>query len=167
MLFALIQTSVFPLFFSPGWRPSLILLLVLYIGVREHSSMAVISGLFLGAMQDSFSGHTVGLYVTVYLAILLIVRALSEHLNVESTPLLLGLVVAGTAVQNLLLWFSLTIFTETSAIFSLLLTTAPRQVIVNVLCAIVLLALLSMLRRSLGLRHSQSVFVFLGRFHGD
>jgi rod shape-determining protein MreD len=166
LLFALIETSVLPLFFSPNWRPSLILLLVLYAGVREPSSLAVIIGLFLGAIQDSFCGQNVGLYVMIYLSILLLVRTLSEQLNVESFPLLLVLVGGGSLMQNLLLWFCLTLFADTSGVWQQLLSTFPVQLIANLVCAQLLLILLSGFRRLLGLRRSHSMFLSCGGRYG-
>lgn len=166
LIFALVEASVLPLFFSVNWRPSLILLLVLYAGIKEPSSSAVVTGLFLGAIQDSFCGHSVGLYVTIYLAILLVVRGLSEQLNIDSGPLLLVLVGAGTLAQNLLLWFGLTLFADTSGVWQLLLPALPMQLIANLISAVLLLMLLSSFRRLLGLRRSNSVLLCCGGRHG-
>jgi rod shape-determining protein MreD len=126
----------------------------------------VLTGLFLGAIQDSFCGHSVGLYVTIYLAILLIVRALSEQLNIDSSPLLLVLVCGGTLVQNLLLWFGLTLFADISGLWQLLLPAVPVQLLANLISAVLLLLLLSFFRRLLGVHRSQSVFLSCGGPHG-
>ncbi len=165
LLFALLQTSVFPLFFSPDWRPSLILLLVLYVGLREPSLRAVVTCLFLGAIQDSFCGHSVGLYLTVYLTILLIVLGLSEQLNIESSPLLLALVAGGTLVENLLLWFYLTVLADSAPALHILLPGVPQQLGVNLLAALLLLALLARVKRMFGLRRGFTSLVVVGRDH--
>jgi len=110
VFFALLQSSVLPLFLSPNFRPNLILLLILYLGLSENLSRALIAGLLLGAIQDSFCGPSLGLYVSVYLIIILATRVLTEQLNIESPPLLLLLIAGGTLLLNLLIGFYLTLF---------------------------------------------------------
>ena len=65
VFFALLQSSVLPLFFPPDLRPNLILILILYLGLSENLPRALIAGLLLGAIQDSFCGPSLGLYVSV------------------------------------------------------------------------------------------------------
>ena len=41
IFFALLQSSVLPLFFVPNWRPNLILILVLFLSFHESLPLAV------------------------------------------------------------------------------------------------------------------------------
>ena len=107
---ALLQSSLFPLLLPTGLRPNLLLILILYLGLSENFTRAVIIALLLGGIQDSFSGTNLGLYVTVDLAVLLLVRLLSVRLNTENPVLLLLLIAAGTLVQNFLVGFCLMLF---------------------------------------------------------
>ncbi len=166
IFFALLQSSVFPLFLSPNWRPNLILLLILYLGLSENLSRALIAGLLLGAIQDSFCGPSLGLYVSVYLIIILATRALTAQLNIESPPLLLLLIAGGTLLQNLLIGFYLTIFAETDSVLHILLPAIPMQLLSNLGFAAVLLFLLLRFQRLLGYRRGLAGLVCQSKHHG-
>ncbi|MDA3903786.1 MAG: rod shape-determining protein MreD [Desulfuromusa sp.] len=166
MLFALLQSSVLPLFLPPNWRPNLILILILYLGLSENLSRALIAGLLLGAIQDSFCGPSLGLYVSVYLVIVLATRVLSEQLNTESPPLLLLLIVGGTLVQNLLIGFYLTVFAETAPVLHVLLPAIPQQLLTNLLFTAVLLFLLLRFQRRFGYRSGLAGLNYQSKRHG-
>lgn len=161
IVFALLQSSILPLFFAPNWRPNLILLLVLYLGLSENLLRSLIAGLLLGAIQDSFCGPSLGLYVSVYLIIVLIAHFVSEQLNVESPPLLLLLVAGGTLLQNALVGFYLTVFAETAPVLHILVPAIPQQLLANMLSAALLLFLLLRFRR-LGV----ASLMYQSRHHG-
>jgi rod shape-determining protein MreD len=167
ILFALLQSSVLPLFFSPNWRPNLILILILYLGLSEHLSRALIAGLLLGAIQDSFCGATLGLYISVYLVIILLTRLLSEQLNVESPPLLLLLIAGGTLLQNVLVGFYLTVFAETAPVLRILLSALPQQLVANMLFATILLFLLLRFQRFFGYRSGLAGLMYQSKHHGS
>lgn len=166
IFFAFLQSSVFPLFLPPNWRPNLILILVLYLGLSEELLCAILSGLVLGAIQDSFCGHSLGLYVSVYLVILLVTRLLSEQLNVESPPLLLLLIAAGTLVQTLLLAAFLTILAETAPVLHILLPAIPQQLLGNLLFAGMFFFLLQKVQRVFGYRSGLAGLFYQSKHHG-
>jgi len=167
ILFALLQTSVLPLFFLPNWRPNLILILILYLGLSENLSRALIAALLLGAIQDSFCGATLGLYVSVYVVIILVTRLLSGQLNVESPPLLLLLIAGGTLLQNLLVGFYLTVFAETASVLHILLSAIPLQLISNMFFATILLFLLLRFQRLFGYRSGLAGLMYQSKHHGS
>ncbi|SEA55226.1 rod shape-determining protein MreD [Desulfuromusa kysingii] len=167
VLFALLQSSVLPLFFSPNWRPNLILILILYLGLSENLSRALIAGLLLGAIQDSFCGATLGLYLSVYLIIILLTRLLSDQLNVESPPLLLLLIAGGTLLQNFLVGFYLTIFAATAPVLHILLAAIPQQLMANMLSASILLTLLLRFQRLFGYRSGLAGLMYQSKLHGS
>lgn len=152
IFFVLLQSSLLPLMLAPDWRPSLILLLVLYVGISEDLPQAIMGGLLLGALQDSFCGHSLGLYLSVYLIIVLAARLTAAQLNVESLPLLLLLVAAGTLLQNALVAVFLTILADTAPVLHILLPAIPQQLLANLLCALLALILLLRLQRMVGSR---------------
>ncbi len=166
MLSVLLRTSVFPLFLSPGLCPDLLLGLVIYLGLSENIIRAVIVTMLLGGMQDSFSGTSLGLYVFVSLAILLLVRLLSEHLNVESPPLLMLLIAGGTLVQNILLATCLTIFAEAGPVVQLLLPAFPQQLLANLLASGLMLFLVLRLQHLFGNRAGLAGLVYQSKRHG-
>jgi rod shape-determining protein MreD len=167
IIFALLQSSVLPLFFSPNWRPNLILILVLYLGLSENLSRALIAGLLLGAIQDSFCGSSLGLYISVYLVIVLVTRLLSEQLNVESPPLLLLLIAGGTLLQNLLIGFYLTVFAATAPVLHILLPAIPQQLTTNMFFATILLSLLLRFQRLFGYRSGLAGLMYQSKHHGS
>ena len=166
VLFIFLQSSFFPLFLPPDLRPNLMLLLVLFAGLREDTLGAIITALLLGAIQDSFSGHSLGLYVTVYLAIVLSTRFLSDQLNAESPPLLLLMVMVGTLVQNLLVGLLLSIFADTQTVLHILLPAIPAQVIANLFFSILLVILFLKVQRLFGYRRGLSDLIAQGKHYG-
>lgn len=166
ILFVLLQSSVLPLFFSPNWRPNLILILVLYLGLSENLSRALIAGLLLGAIQDSFCGPSLGLYVSVYLVIVLATRVLSDQLNVESPPLLLLLIAGGTLLQNLIVGFYLTILADDSPVLHILLPAIPQQLITNMFFSAILLFFLLRFQRLFGYRSGLAGLIYQSKHHG-
>ncbi len=167
IIFVLLQSSVLPLLFSPNWRPNLILILVLYLGLSEELSRALIVGLLLGAIQDSFCSSSLGLYVSVYTVIVLLTRLLSEQLNIESPPLLLLLIAGGTLVQNLLVGLYLTILADGSPVLFILLPAIPQQLLTNMIFATILLSLFLRIKRLFGYRPGLAGLFYQSKHHGN
>lgn len=166
LFFMLLQTTFFPRFLPPETRPDLLLLLVIYLGLSESFLRAAFLTMLLGALQDVFSGTTLGLYATAQLTIFLLVRLFSDHLNVESRPLLLGLVGVGTVLQTLLLAFLLTIFAEAGPVLGILLPDLPFHVISNLLASWILLISLLKLQPLLGTRRGMAGLSHQSKRHG-
>ncbi len=166
MLAVLLRTSVFPLFFTPGFCPDLLLVLVIYLGLSENMLRAVLLTLLLGGMQDSFSGTSLGLYVFVCLTILLLVRLLSEHLNVESPPLLILLIAGGTVTQNLLLAVCLTMFADVGPVVQVLLPALPQQMLANLLASFLILSFVLKIQHLFGNRAGLAGLVYQSKRHG-
>lgn len=166
ILFIFLQSSVFPLFCPPDLRPNLILLLVLLAGLREETLEAIVVAMLLGAIQDSFSGHSLGLYVTVYLALVLCARVLSDQLNAESPPLLMLMVIGGTLVQNLLVGVLLSILADTQPVLHILLPAIPFQVLANLFSSMLLISMFLKVRRLFGYRRGLSGLISQGKHYG-
>ncbi len=162
----LLQSSLLPELLPPSWQPSLIMIVVVIAGLRESFTGAIVAGLFLGALQDSFSGTSLGLYVTVYLVIALLARIFSEQLNAESPPLLLLLIGIGTLIENVLIGLLMTVFADMEPVFSILLPALPEQVIVNLAFCLLLLIGYLLLQGIFGRRAGLGALVSQGRSHG-
>ena len=167
VFFVLLQSSVLPLFFSPNWRPNLMLILILYLGLSENLFRALIAGLLLGAIQDSFCGPSLGLYISVYLIIILAIRVLSDQLNIESPPLLLLLIASATLLQNVLIGFYLTVFADTAPALHILLPAIPQQLLTNMFFATILLFLLLRFQRLFGYRSGLAGLMYQSKHHGS
>jgi rod shape-determining protein MreD len=166
LFFMLLQTTIFPRFLPPEIRPNLLLILVIYLGLSESFLRAAFLTLLLGALQDVFCGTTLGLYATVQLTIFLLVRLFSGRLNIESRPLLLGLIGIGTILQTLLLGFFLTTFAEAGPVLGILLPDLPFQVVSNLLAGWVLLVFLLKLQPMLGTRQGMAGLSYQSKHHG-
>jgi len=167
MVAVMLRTSIFPLFFEPAFCPDLLLVLVIYLGLSENLLRAVLITLLLGGMQDSFSGTSLGLYVFISLAILLLVRLLSEHLNVESPPLLVLLISGGTLVQSLLLGICLTIFVDTGPAVQVLLPALFPQILANLIASALLLNIVLKIQHLFGNRAGLAGLVYQSKRHGS
>lgn len=166
MTAVMLRTSIFPLFLPPGLCPDLLLCLVIYLGLSENMLRAILLTLLLGGIQDSFSGTSLGLYIFVCLAILLLVRLLSEHLNIESPPLLILLIVGGTMVQTMLLSACLVIFAEAGSVVPVLLGALPQQLLANLLASSFLLTAVLRLQPLFGNRSGLAGLVYQSKRHG-
>ena len=166
MFAVLLRASVFPLFLSPGFCPDLLLGLIIYLGLSENMLRAILLALLLGGMQDSFSGTSLGLSVFVCLAILLLIRLLSEHLNVESPPLLILLILGGTLVQKLLLAACLLIFADVGPVVQILLPALPQQLLANLIASALLLSIVLRLQPLFGNRAGLAGLVYQSKRHG-
>lgn len=166
IFFALLQSSLLPLLLPVGLRPNLLLVLIIYLGLSENFPRSVVLALMIGGIQDSFSGTSLGLYVTVDLAVLLLVRLLSEQLNTENPTLLLLLVAAGTLVQNLLVGFCLMVFADAGPILSILLPALPQQLFANLLAAAFLLFVLLRMQPLFGTRSGMPGLIYQSKRHG-
>lgn len=166
MLAVLLRSSVFPLFFTPGFCPDLLLVLVIYLGLSENMLRAVLVTLLLGGMQDSFSGTSLGLYVFVSLTILMLVRLLSEQLNVESPPLLILLIAGGTVAQNLLLAVCLTTFADVGPVVQVLLTALPQQMLANLVASFLVLFFVLKIQHLFGNRSGLAGLVYQSKRYG-
>ena len=166
MLAILLRTSVFPLFLAPSFCADLLLVLVIYLGLSENMLRAVLVTLLLGGMQDSFSGTSLGLYVFIYLSVLLLVRLLSDHFNFESPPLLVLLILGGTLVQNFLLACCLTIFADAGPVVSILLPSLAQQMLANLIVSSLLLSLILKIQYLFGNRNGLAGLVYQSKRHG-
>lgn len=166
LIFMLLQTTVFPRLLSPELRPNLLLILVIYLALSESFLRAACLTLLLGALQDVFCGATFGLYVTIQLTVFLLIRLFSERLNVESRPLLLGLISAGTVLQTVLLVFILTTFAEAGPVLWILLSDLPLQILVNLSAGWFLLLFLLRFQPLIGTRHGMAGLPYQSKHHG-
>ena len=167
MFFVLLQTSLFPLLLPAWLQPNLLLILVLYLGLSENLGRATFVTLLLGGIQDSFCGTGLGLYTSVNLAILLLVRMFSEQLNAESPPLLLLLISVGTLVQSLLVGFCLTTFAEAGPVMHLLFAALPMELVANLLAGAIMLFLFLRFQPLLGTRSGLAGLIYQSKRHGS
>lgn len=166
MVALLLRTSIFPLFLPTGFCPDLLLGLIIYLGLSENMLRAVLLAMLLGGMQDTFSGTSLGLSVFVCLSILLLVRLLSEHLNVESPSLLVLLILGGTLVQQFLLTACLLVLADVGPVLQIILAALPQQLLANLIATSLLLSLVLRLQPLFGHRAGLAGLAYQSKRHG-
>lgn len=140
-VFLPVQSTLLPLMLAPQWRPNVILILVLLLGVREKPLPAMMAVLLIGALQDSMGGSTIGLHISACLAVFILTRLTAERLNVESPPLLVLMLIGANFTYGLLVAFIMTTFTDLGTILSLLVSTLPQQTLSTLFVFFVLMIL--------------------------
>jgi rod shape-determining protein MreD len=133
-----LQTILLPPFFSGGAKPDLILLLVIWIGLRESPWRGGALVYLLGWLYDSYAGIYPGLHGFVLLAVFLTVCGMATRLNTESLSLLWYLVGGGTLLQGVLTVFAVEFFTDAGQFWALVLRSLPEQLLLNLLAGYLL-----------------------------
>lgn len=135
------------------------------MALSENLFKALMAGLLLGAMQDSYSGTTLGLYISVFLLIILAVHHLSDHFNTESKSLLVLLIAAATIMQNFLLVFFLALFSDGAPSFHIILFSIPQQLLTNTFFSLVLLLFILRCQKVLGNRSGLAGLMYQSKRH--
>lgn len=127
----LLQTVFLPPFFPAGMKPDLVLLLVIWLGLRESPWRGGALVYLLGCIYDLHAGTYAGLHGFVFLPIFLLVCGMATRLNTESISLLWCLVVGGTLLQAALTVFALEFFADVQQFWVLALDILPEQLVLN------------------------------------
>ena len=148
-LAVVMQTVILPFLFPGDYKPDLILLLVVYLGLHEDQWRGGLAVYLMGWLYDGVGGAFPGLYGFVLLAIFLAVRGLVTRVNTESSALLLLLVMAGTVLQGVVVTFALDFFRQDISILAQIAWQLPVQLLLNFVAALVCLNLAVWLQRTL------------------
>jgi rod shape-determining protein MreD len=136
-----LQSTLLPHLLPTGYKPDLLLILVVYLGLHEKTWPGAPLVYLLGSAFDVFAGSFQGLHGFVLLGIFLAVRATVSRVNVESSLLLMGLVLLGTLLQAILTIFALDFFVDEGIFWPMILRPLPMQICLNVPTAFLLLKL--------------------------
>ena len=139
LFFVLLQTAVLPKFLPFEFKPDLLLVLVVYLGLNEKCLRGSLLAYFLGCVGDVFAGHYLGLYGLSFLVVYLVVRWAAGRLNAESSLLFFFLVFCGTFVHGGILFFSLGFFAEAGPVFPLFAKYILPQALLNLAAALFML----------------------------
>lgn len=135
----IMQTVLLPLVLPGHGKPDLLLILVVYLGLHESLRRGGLLVYLMGWFYDGVAGVFPGLSGFVLLGIFLAVRGIVTRVNTESSPLLLLLVCAGTALQSFMMTFALDFFSQASRIWPHMVWQLPLQMLLNFIAAFVLL----------------------------
>ena len=142
----LIQTSISPRLFPFQFKPDLILILVVYLGISQKYGYSGVLSFCVGLLYDVFAGSSFGLHGMVLVLVVLIIRSTIDYFNAENPFLLLFLVACGTVLQaGLLVLFGT--FAEAGALWQIVLQHFPGQLLANVIAALLLMLVVTYLQR--------------------
>jgi len=130
----ILQTVLIPTLLQGYFKPDLILILVVYLGLHEPPLKGGLLVYLLGWGYDTMAGVFPGLHGFVLLGIFLAV--------------LLLLVTVGTALQSALVAFALDFFGRTVRIWPQIAWQLPVQMLINFIAAFVLLRLTVWLQKT-------------------
>jgi rod shape-determining protein MreD len=131
----LIQVAVLPVYLADPFQPNLLIIIVVYLGLRVGGWHGGVLAFLLGLLDDSFSGIYLGLSAFSFLAIYMAMRNVSGRLYTDSLLLTLMVVVLATIANGLLHLLLLLLFSAASGIYRSLLPALIPQALVNAFAA--------------------------------
>jgi rod shape-determining protein MreD len=153
-VFMLLQSSVFPHVLPGNLKPDLLLVLVIYLGLREGYLRGGVVSYLLGCLKDVFAGIYPGLFGFTFLLLFYAVRGVGGRFNSENPLFLLLLTLAGTLLESALIIFSIGFFADHAPPLALIGRQLLPQVLLNLSMAILLLLFVfPFMRRLMPQRH--------------
>lgn len=127
----LLQTSVLPLMLSPVFKPDLLLIVVVFLGLRGTLEGGSFATLLLGLIKDLFSGLYLGLNAFIFIIIFLVIKSTSDRLYAESAELFV-VAVALASISTVSISIILTMmFTPAPGVAYSMLTSLIPHTLIN------------------------------------
>jgi len=130
-----LQMTLLPRYLLDPFQPNLIIIMVVYLGLKQPHRLAGLAAFVLGILQDSFSGMYLGLHAFSYLCIYTLLSGLAGRLYTDNRALLVLVVFLATLAGALLNLLMLAIFSVSKGVYSSLLPALIPQALVNALIA--------------------------------
>ncbi len=112
-----LQIAVLPVYFISSFKPDLLLIIIVFLGLRgSFATGTALSGL-LGLIKDSFSGLFLGLNVFSFLLIFFAIKSTSDRLYADSPGLFVLAVCAASLACSGINLLMLLMFTSSGGIF--------------------------------------------------
>ena len=137
----LVQVAVLPAYLADPFQPNLLIIIAVYLGLREGGWHGGVLAFLLGLVEDCFSGIYLGLSAFSFLAIYLAMRKVSGRLYTDSFPLILLVVFLASIANGLLHLLLLLLFSAAAGIYKSLLPAILPQALLNAFFASLVFAL--------------------------
>lgn len=131
----LLQMTLLPRYLLDPFQPNLIIILVVYLGLKLPHRFSGVAVLLLGLLQDSFSGIYLGLHAFSYLCIYTLLSELADRLYTNNRILFVLVVFIATIMSALLNLLMLLVFSVSNGLYSSLLPALLPQALINALVA--------------------------------
>ena len=131
----LLQMTLLPGYLLDPFQPNLLIILVVYLGLKLPHRFAGLSAFGLGILQDSFSGIYLGLHGFSYLCIYTLLSQVADRLYTDNRALFVLVVFLATMASALLNLLMLAIFSVSNGVYASLLPALIPQALVTALIA--------------------------------
>ncbi|ACH39469.1 cell shape-determining protein MreD, putative [Citrifermentans bemidjiense Bem] len=131
----LLQMTLLPRYLLDPFQPNLLIILVVYLGLKAPHRLAGLAAFALGLLQDSFSGMYLGLHAFSYLCIYLLLSELADRLYTDNRLLFVLVVLLATVFSAALNLLMLAVFSVSQGVYASLLPALIPQALVNALIA--------------------------------
>ena len=131
----LLQMTLLPRYLQDPFQPNLIIILVVYLGLKLPHRFAGAGVFALGILQDSFCGMYLGLHGFSYICLYTLLSEVSDRLYTDNRVLFVLVVFLSTISCALLNLVMLLIFTVSYGLYATLLPALIPQALMNALAA--------------------------------
>jgi rod shape-determining protein MreD len=133
-----LQVSLLPVFLRPSFKPDLLLIIMVFIALRESFETGAPLSWLLGMLNDICSGLYLGLNAAAFLVSFLVIRSVSDRLYADSA-ILFVLTVSGVTFACFSLDLLLIVMFTTSPgiAYSMLSDIIPRLLVNAFIASIV------------------------------
>jgi rod shape-determining protein MreD len=130
-----LQVALFPVHLADPFKPNLLIVIVVYLGLRGEGWSGGCLAFLLGLFLDCFSGIYLGLNGFSFLFIYLLLKTMADRLYAESIHLMILAVFFATLGNGLLHLLLLMVFSAAKGVYASLLPGLLPQGLVNALAA--------------------------------
>lgn len=127
--------TLLPRYLLDPFQPNLIIILVVYLGLKLTHRFAGVAVFALGLLQDSFSGIYLGLHAFSYLCLYTLLSGLADRLYTDNRALFVLVVFIATIVSALLNLLMLLVFSVGSGLYASVFPALLPQALINALIA--------------------------------
>jgi rod shape-determining protein MreD len=132
------QVILFPAYLADPFKPSLIIISVVYLGFQAGFRFGACSAFLLGLLQDSFSGLYFGLSGFSFLLIFLLYHEAATNLYTESRVLMVLGVFLATILNGGIHLLLLLLFSSSGGAYSTIFGSLLPQGVMNSLLSLVI-----------------------------
>ena len=131
----LLQMTLLPAYLKDPFQPNLIIILVVYQGLKLPHRFGGLAAFALGLLQDNFCGIFLGLHAFSYLCLYMLLSELADRLFTNNRLLFVLVVFLATIACALLNLLMLMIFSVANGVYASVLPALIPQALVNALVA--------------------------------
>jgi rod shape-determining protein MreD len=139
------QVAIFPALLADPFKPNLLLVTVVWVGLTVSSLWGAALVYFIGLLQDTVSGLYLGLNGITYLATFLVLHSIAHRLYADSRYLMTLSVFVATMACGITQLILLALFSSAGGIAVTLLYSLVPQSLINALAASLFFAFLDKL----------------------